>query len=129
MRILAALLLAGCAALPSPALVAETNSFVNAKRACRVFPCHPQFPTVREMAAAQALECTGYVMAKAYLLEAKGINRDRMTTFVFNLPRGAAHAVLVVDGEYVLDNLEPVVRRVSDYARFEPHVINVPWRS
>ena len=89
--------------------------------------CHTLYPSRAEIAAANRLECTGYVMAKAYALAAQGVKPDRMSVAGFRLGQ-TSHAVLVLDEEIALDNLSDYAAPFSDYMRFDPILINVPWR-
>ena len=121
--------LMGCAAVPLPPMIDEVNYMVNQIPACGVSGparCHPQWPTRPDLEAASGLDCTGYVMRKAYTLAALQVHRDRMRVAVFEYGH-TLHAVLVIDGEHTLDNLEPSVRQFSEYARFDPVLKPVPW--
>ncbi len=93
--------------------------------------CHTVYPSRRQLAEAFKLECTGYVMAKAYALIDAGIAPDRMQVAEFYRAdyEKKNHAVLVVDGRYVLDNMTPGVRSLDEYSRFDPMLRAVPWKS
>lgn len=93
--------------------------------------CHPVYPSRREIAAVRRLECTGYVMAKAYALIDAGIAPGRMQVAEFYRAdyEKKGHAVLVVDGRFVLDNMTPGVRSLEEYGRFDPVLRAVPWKS
>lgn len=124
-----ALGLMGCAGAPIPPAIEEVNYMVNQMPGCGMAgagQCHPQWPSRAELEAALRLECTGYVMRKAYTLAALQVRRERMQVAVFEYGH-TLHAVLVIDGEHTLDNLEPSVRQFWEYARFDPVLKPVPW--
>lgn len=92
--------------------------------------CHKMYPSRAQLASAHWLSCTGYVMAKAYSLADQGIARDRMHIATFTRPDTTkdGHAVLIIDGTHVLDNMTPGVRTLKEYARFDPAIYPVPWK-
>lgn len=62
-------------------------------------------------------DCEDYALTKRQELLARGIDRSALNLAIATTPKGEVHAVLLVstaDGEYVLDNLDPVVRRWDD---------------
>jgi predicted transglutaminase-like cysteine proteinase len=140
----AALLLPGCAAFQQPAafaperyagetelqrLLARVNLEANRAQPCALLsPCQSDLPTRAELARSTFLDCKGYVMSKAYALEDAGIDGSRMRVARVEV-MGRPHAVLVVDGRYVLDNLDANVRRLGDYERFSPVLAALPLRS
>ncbi len=134
-------LFAGCAT-PFPsnsdgATIERINFEVNRVPSCgspRGGVCHPVWPSRAELAKVVRYECTGYVMEKAYRLARtdlpaqKGIEAERMAVAVIESSKGSMHAVLVIDGLYVLDNQAIGVRKFSEYERFNPVLQRVPWR-
>ena len=121
--------LMGCAGL---GVIDETHLMVNELPPClesSAGACHTIFPSRAELAAAERLECTGYVMAKAYALAAQGISTERMQVAVYRTGPASAHAVLVIDGQVVLDNLKTWPTGYSEYLKFNPLLREVPWRA
>ena len=124
--LLALLFVAGCAGI---GVIDETHIMVNEFPPCadpQPGKCHQVFPSREQLDAAKSLECTGYVMAKAYTLAAQGVSTDKMRVAVFAIER-VYHAVLVVDG-VALDNLSDYARPFDEYGKFNPVLIPVPWR-
>jgi hypothetical protein len=141
---LAVATLSGCAAFDEPAgfgpdryagdsplqrLLAKVNVEANRAPPCALLsPCQADLPSRAELARSTFLDCKGYVMSKAYALEDAGIDTSRMR--VAQVERlGRPHVVLVVDGRYVLDNLDANLRSLDDYGRFDPVLAALPRRS
>lgn len=60
-------------------------------------------------------DCEDYALTKARILQRMGWNASRMQLAVFGYGK-QAHAVLVIDDKYVLDNLTPWVGRWKGYS-------------
>lgn len=126
--LLALFALTGCTTF-SP--VDQVNYDVNRYAGCgspRAGTCHPVWPTRAELAQAVRLECTGYVMAKAYRLIAQEIAPGRLTVATFSTGR-ENHAVLVLDQALVLDNQSDSVRALHEYAQFNLALFPLPART
>ena len=87
--------------------------------------CQSGLPTREEVTTAVRFDCKAYVMSKAYALQDAGIDASRMRVAQMDFAR-ASHVVLVVDERYVLDNLDSTVRPISEFARFQPVLAELP---
>jgi len=62
-------------------------------------------------------DCEDYVLTKRHALIEAGVPAAALSIAIVETPRGESHAVLIVagdDGDYVMDNLSPWVKRWSD---------------
>lgn len=81
----------------------------------------------------RAGDCEDYALEKLRALAARGVPRSALNLAVAVTPGGESHAVLVVstaDGDFVLDNLSPEVRRwdAVPYAWTKRQVAGAPFR-
>ena len=101
------------------------NIEANQARPCPLNTCQSALPTRAELAAANFIDCKGYVMRKVYALQDLGIGADRLRVATFEL-MDRTHAVLVVDNRYVLDNLDGNIRAYGEYAKYGPVLAAIP---